>query len=85
MQARGLENAGNTCFLNASLQVLLHLPPFVEELRLNQPPLINGSLERSAKLLRHLFSADQAPLESGQMSPVEPTEHVKTLLRRIPR
>lgn len=77
MQARGLENVGNTCFLNAGLQVLLHLEPFVEALLLDEPSLSNGSLQRSARLYHRLFAAHPDALQ--------PTEHIATLRRRIPR
>ena len=77
----GLENQGNTCFLNSTLQALLSLPPFVSWFRDEAPQ--SSDMPLHASLRAFLRAARDA--EGGGEACLRPSALLAALVARAPR
>ena len=79
MQGVGLHNHENTCFLNATLQCLIHTPPLAEGALAatdgGQPP--RNMLQATQQVTRAALTSRGKPLL--------PVHHIKSLKALLPR
>ena len=80
MQGAGLQNTNNTCFLNATLQCLIHTPPLAE--------VLLGKREWGGRGPANMLSAMQQltknALEKRSRS-LLPLQHIRALRALMPR
>lgn len=80
MQGVGLANNDNTCFLNATLQCLIHTPPLAEVLLAGKPwagQPAKGMLHATQQLTKSVLGSRSRSLL--------PIEHIRVLKALLPR